>query len=141
MTVIHDADGNVTLGVVHDHEGLPRTVFRDFDEFVAPSMTCRPAGVRELEARIVDYWNALARHRLRELDFDALGIDLREARDELDDIPNLADADDPDNLELVDWVALGKRLDRMRAIGGYDELRKLHALLMADEAPATEAAS
>lgn len=133
MTVTHDADGNVTLGVVHDSEGLARTVFRDFDEFVAPSMTCRPAGVRELEARIVDYWNALARHRLRELDFDALGIDLREARDELDDIPNLADADDPDNLELVDWAEVGRRLEAMRAHGGYAELRRLHSLLSCDD--------
>jgi len=136
MTVIHDADGNVTLGVVHDHEGLARTVFRDFDEFVAPSMTCRPAGVRELEARIVDYWNALARYRLRTLDFDDFCInddDLEEARDDLTGIPGLADPSEPHNLELADWVEVGRRLLAMRAHGGYDQLRRLHSLLSCDD--------
>jgi hypothetical protein len=140
MTITRDADGNVTLGVVHDHEGRARTVFRDFDEFVAPSMTLRPAGVTELEARIVDYRNALARYRLRELDFDSLGIDLDEARDNLYFFyPGIADSDEPGNLELADWVEVGQRLAVDTHYTKDTELRKLHALLMADETPATEA--
>lgn len=129
-------DANVPLGVVHDHEGEPLTVRRDFDELVIPAMTLRPDGVTVLERRIGDYRNAVARFRLRELDLD--DIDLSEARDDLADIPGLADESEPRNLELADWVEAAARLRAMRHIGGYQELRKLAAVLMADEVPATE---
>lgn len=132
-------DANVPLGVVHDHEGEPLTIRRDFDELVIPAMTLKPAGVREHEKALREYWNALARYRLRELDLD--DIDLSEARDDLADIPGLADEHEPRNLELADWVEVADRLDAMRPYGGYAELRKLSAVLMADEAPATEVAS
>ena len=129
-------DAHVTLGIVHDHEGEPLTLRRDYDSLVVPEMTLKPAGVRELERNLVDWWNALARYRLRELDFEALGIDLGEARDDLAGIPNRDGAEEPRNLELADWVEVASRLEAMRQYGGYQELRKLSALLMADEAPA-----
>ena len=135
MTISHNADANVTLGGVTDYEGQRRAVLRDFDQFVIPEMTLTAAGVTELEARIADYRNAVARYRLRELDFDALGIDLDECRDWVLSLSSIADGSDPRNLELVDWVGLGRRLEGLRPYG-YDELRKLHALLTADETPA-----
>jgi hypothetical protein len=130
-------DSNVSLGDVHDHEGNARPVLRDFDYLVLPEATLMPAGVRELEKRIADYWNALARYRLRELDFDALGVDLDAARDSLRFYPGVRDENEPGNLELVNWSELGTRV----FYGNTPELRKLHALLMADETPATEATS
>jgi hypothetical protein len=131
-------DANVTLGTVHDHEGEPLTVRRDYDALVVPAMTLKPAGVREHEKAIREYWSALARYQLRTLDFDALGVDLDDARDELAGIPNREGDCEPRNLELADWVDITRRLDRMRHIGGYSELRKLSELLLADEVPATE---
>lgn len=137
MTISRNPDANVPLGTIADYEGQPRTPLRDFDFLVIPGMTLTPAGVRDLEKRIADYWNALARYRLRELDFDALGIDLDEARDDLGYTLGLADPGEPGNLELVDWVAAGSWLEEIRRSGtyGYKKLRELAALLMADEVP------
>lgn len=136
------ADAHARLGTVTNYEGVDLPVFRVYDtlDLCRVTILC-PKGVTELERRIADYRNAVARYRLRELDFDGYRIDLSDARDELADIPGLADEDDPRDLELVDWVEVGRRLERMRAIGGYAELRKLHALLTGDEIPATEATS
>ena len=106
-----------------------------------PHVRLDASGVRELEKRIADYWNALARYRLREVDFGALGVDLDDARADLSFYPGLADENEPGNLELVDWCEVGRRLASMLPYGGDAELRKLFALLMADETPATEATS
>jgi hypothetical protein len=131
-------DAHVTLGVVHDHEGEPLVLRRDYDGLVVPEMTLKPAGVRELERNLRDWWNALARYRLRELDFEALGIDLKAARDELADIPNREGEGEPRNLELADWTEIARRVERMRHTGGYRELRWLAELLLADEVPDPE---
>ena len=129
-------DAHVTLGHVTNYEGRREPVFRDFDGFdLCHASILRPKGVRELEKRIADYWNALARYRLRELDFGALGIDLDSARDGLRFYPGVRDENEPGNLELVNWSELGTRV----FYGNTPELRKLHALLTADEVPATEA--
>lgn len=136
------ADAHAMLGTVTNYEGVQLPVFRDHDALDLCAVTVLlPAGVTELEARIADYRNAVARCRLREFDFDSLGVDLDEARDDLADIPGLADPGDPRNLELVDWNKVARRLHAMREYVGHAELRKLSALLMADEVPATEATS
>jgi hypothetical protein len=129
-------DAFAPIGELLDFEGEVRGVRRDFDCLDLPSMTLSPAGVRDLERRILPaYWNALARYRLRELDFDSLGVDLDDARADLSFYPGLADADEPGNLELVDWCEVGRRLAAMRPYGGDMELRKLHALLTAVTGP------
>jgi hypothetical protein len=133
-------DAFAHLGDVLDFEGEPRDITRDFDCLVIPSVTLSPAGVTELENLFAEYRNEVARYRLRTVDFDSLGVDLDECRDWVLSLSSIADGLDPRSLELVDWVGLGRRLEGLRPYG-YDELRKLHALLTADEVPATEAAS
>lgn len=131
-------DAFALLGELPDFEGETRGVHRDFDCLVLPAMTLSPAGVTALETLIAEHRNEVARYRLRTLDFGDFGIVLDECRDWVETLPSLADGSDPRNLNLVDWVALGRRLERIRnaSYGGYDELRKLHALLTADEVPA-----
>lgn len=128
------ADAHAKLGTVTNYEGEQLPVFRDYDGLDLCKVTVlMPPGVRELEKRIADYWNALARYRLRELDFDGFcinGDDLEEARDDLAD---LTDPDAPRDLELADWVEVGRLLEEMRGIGGYDQLRRLHSLLSCDD--------
>ena len=121
----------------------PLAVRRDGDLMILPAAQLDLAGLRDLEKVIAVQRNAVARYRLREVDFDALGVDLDEARDDLADIPNREGECEPRNLELADWVEITARLEAMHRSNfyGYNELRKLSALLMADEVPATEAAS
>jgi hypothetical protein len=121
---------------VFDYEGEPRVIRRDFDCLDIPPVTLSPSGVRSLERRIAGYWNELARYRLRTVDIGALGVDLDECRDLVETLTSICDGADPRNLERVDWVALGARLERLTSFGGYGKLGKLHALLMADETPA-----
>ena len=137
MTFTRNPDANAPLGTVTDYDGQERKPLRDFDLLVLPEMTLTGAGVTQLEARIVDYRNAVARYRLRELDFDAFGIDLDDARDDLADIPGVSPEAEPGDLQLVDWAEVRRRPET--AYGNHRELRKLCALLMADETP--EAAS
>jgi hypothetical protein len=130
MTISRNPDANVTLGgELPDFEGEPRTLLRDFDCLVIPAMTLSPAGVAGFERLIGVYRNEVARYRLRTLDFAAIDIDLDECREDLAFL-----GFDP-GVQLVDWVEIGERFARMDGIGGYDELRKLHALLTADEVP------
>jgi hypothetical protein len=133
-------DARLLLGSVTNYEGEPQPVFRTFDGLDLTRVSIlKPKGVRELEKRIADHWNSLARWRLRELDFDDLGIDLDDCRDDLAEIPGLADECDPRDLQLADWVKAAERLEAMKPYGGYAELRKLATLLLADEIPATDA--
>lgn len=131
------ADAHAKLGVVTNYEGTQLPVFRDYDGLDLCAVTVlKPAGVRDLERRIAGYWNAVARYRLRELDFDGFcinGDDLEEARDDLADIPGLADENDPRDLELADWVEVGRRLEAMREFGGHAQLRRLSSLLSCDD--------
>lgn len=113
----------------------PVVVRRDNDLMILPAAQLDLAGVRDLENVITKHRNAVARYRLRTLDFDEFCInsdDLEEARDDLTDIPGLADPGEPRNLELADWVEAGRRLEAMRSFGGYTELRRLHSLLSCD---------
>jgi len=54
-------------------------------------------------------------------------------------IPNRDGECEPRNLALADWPEIARRLEAVRRSGthGYEELRKLAALLLADEVPAT----
>ncbi len=128
---MRNPDAFVPLGTVTDYEGQPRQVYRDFD---CLDLTCvralSPAGVAELQQRIDAYWNELARYRLRTADLS--GIDLDEAGDAVAHLPGCGGAG---GLENVDWVEVGKRLVRLQHVGGYEELRKLHALLTGTETP------
>lgn len=137
------ADAHARLGTVTNYEGVDLPVFRVYDtlDLCRVTILC-PKGVTELERRIADYRNAVARYRLRELDFDGYRIDLDEARDNLYFFyPGIADQDEPGNLELADWVEVGRRLAVDTHYTKDTELRKLHALLTGDEIPATEATS
>lgn len=122
-------EANVTIGYVTDGGGPRRRLRRDNDRLMVPAMSLTPAGVAELKQAIAEHENEVARFRLRTLDFDRLGIDLDEARAELADIPGFEGTE----LQIADWNEIGRRLGLMTPWGGYPELRKLTALLMADE--------
>jgi hypothetical protein len=133
-------DAYVAIGDVFDCEGELRTVHRGFDCLLLPAVQLAPQQVRVLERHIAEYWNEVARYRLRTA--DRSGIDMAKAREWLWDLPAAViggDPDDPDALDRIDWHALGGWLGTHRNHGGYAELRKLHALLTGDETPAMEA--
>lgn len=119
------------LGTVTNYEGDPQKVLRDYDSLDLCAVTVLPpAGVRELEQRIAEYWNELARYRLRTADLSDFDLDYA-----LDTVAYMPGCGGAGGLENVDWVEVGKRLVRLRNVGGYEELRKLHALLVGTETP------
>lgn len=134
-------DQMVPLGTLSDPDFGDVEVHRDYDTIVLPRVQLDLAGIKSLRGLLDKAVNGIAAYRLRELDFAALGIDLDDARADLSFYPGLADESEPGNLELADWNEVGRRMEAMRPYGGNAELRKLHALLTADEVPATEAAS
>jgi hypothetical protein len=114
-----------------DHEGEPRAVLRDFDCLVIPAITLPPAGVRDLEKRIGEYWREIARYRLRTADLS--GIDLNLVRGQL------AFVGFGPYLPSADWPEVSRRLAALGDMAGVGELRKLSALLTEDEIAATVA--
>jgi hypothetical protein len=129
-------DAYAPIGDVFDYEGELRTVRRDFDCLLLPAVQLAPQQVRVLERHIAEYWNEVARYRLRTVELHSSGIDVTQCREDLATFPGLGG--DPDDLESFDWLEVGRRLEAMRRYGGYGELRKLHALLMADGVPEPE---
>ncbi len=124
-------DAFVRLGTVTDYEGTECKVYRDYDALDLSQVSALlPAGVAELEQRIAEYWNALAAYRLRTADLS--GFDLDEAANAIAHMPGCGGAG---GLEYVDWVEVGKRLVHLQNVGGYGELRKLHAMLAGTETP------
>lgn len=119
------------LGTVHDWDGSPRPVSRLHDGLTLGEVgTLLPAGVRELEQRIAEYWTDLARWRAARLDLESYGIDLDDCRETLATLPGIGDAAD---FRSIDWHEVGKRLEGLRQFGGYQELDRLHKLLTCDE--------
>lgn len=112
---------------------MDRPVHRDYDHVIIPSARLDRYGRNCLRALLDQADNEIARYRLRTLDYD---IDIDLCREDIADLlclPKLPD------MESVDWVDVGRRL---ASAGPYlGELRRLHALLMADETPAPESAS
>lgn len=124
-------DAHAPLGDVFDCEGELRTVRRDFDCLLLPAVQLAPQQVRVLERHIAEYWNEVARYRLRTVELHSSGIDVTQCREDLATFPGLGG--DPDDLESFDWPEVGRRLEAVRAHGGYADLRKLCALLLADD--------
>jgi len=108
-----------------DFEGEPRAVLRDFDCLVIPAITLPPAGVRDLERRIGEYWREIARYRLRTADLT--GVDLNLVRGQL------AYVGYGPYLPSADWPEVARRLAALGDMAGLEELRKLSALLTGDE--------
>jgi hypothetical protein len=111
-----------------DFEGEPRAILRDFDCLVIPAVTLPPAGVRDLENRIAEYWRETALYRLRTADLS--GMDLNLVRGQL------AYVGFGPYLPSADWPEVARRLAALGDMGGLGELRKLSALLTGDEIPA-----
>jgi len=103
--------------------------YRDYDTVMIPRVQLDLAGIKALRKVLDQAANGIAAYRLRTLDLDATGIDITEARKSL---RRLLGVGDPNDLGSIDWVEVGRRLEYC----DYGELRKLHALLTADETPA-----
>ena len=126
MTMINP-DAHVAVGDVLDFEGDPVTVRRDLDTLVISQMTVSREGIARLRKVLDDGEAGILAYRFRTIDLS--GIDL----DEVSYL--LATLGLEPLLEETDWVAAGRRLESGRLSGGYDELRKLHALLAGTGAP------
>lgn len=49
-----DPNANVPVGTIADHEGLPRTVLRDYDTVIIPALQLTLDGLDLLEAVLAD---------------------------------------------------------------------------------------
>lgn len=113
---------------IPDYEGDDHaTVYRSLDTLVMPAITIGLDGIRETRKALDEGEAGILAYRFRTVDLS--GIDMDEVRCLLASLPGLGP-----NPEAADWVAVGHRLEAMRQYGGYDELRKLHALLAGTEA-------
>jgi hypothetical protein len=106
---------------VLDYEDDPVTVYRSLDTLILPAVTVGLDGIAKLRKVLDEGEAGILAYRFRTIDLS--GINLDEVRYllatlGLDPYP-----------EETDWVAVGHRLETGRLSGGYDELRKLHALL------------
>ena len=124
---------------------MDRPVHRDYDHVIIPSARLDRYGRNCLRALLDMADNEIARMRLRDLDLAEHDIDPGWLRDGLHGLgfgwhDYHGQAGDLDYLSGIDWAEVGRRLDRERA-ATYSNVRRLYALLTADETPATETPS
>jgi hypothetical protein len=119
-------EAHAPVNDVLDYEGDPATVYRSLDTLVMPAITIGLDGIRQTR-KILDEGEAgILAYRFRTIDLSGINLDEVSyllATLGLESFP-----------EETDWVAVGHRLEAIRQYGGYDELRKLHALLAGTEA-------
>jgi hypothetical protein len=116
---------------------VDRETHRDYDMMIMPSARLDRYGRNALRALLDECDNEVAAMRLRDLDLAEHKIDPDRLYDGLDllGFGRPDDRNDRGWLADIDWVKLGRRLERDRPVI-YISVQRLHDLLMADGTPA-----
>jgi hypothetical protein len=113
---------------IPDYEGDDHaTVYRSLDTLVIPAITIGLDGIRETRKALDEGEAGILAYRFRTADLG--GIDMDEVCDRL---ASLGFGPDP---AAADWAEVGQRLGLLKYMGGWGELRKLHALLSGTGTP------